>query len=126
MEIQDIANKVGIPLKDLEEFVTFVIQKSVQESMRMLPQVMNHIVQHTDYIHKLTTKFYQDNPGLADKKQLVGGIIEQLESEHPGLPYEELMRKAAITANQKKEQMPHSSGLDKPKVLELDKRFGDL
>jgi ElaB/YqjD/DUF883 family membrane-anchored ribosome-binding protein len=129
MELQgiaDIANKLGIMTSELEELVTLIVQKSVQEALRMLPQVMQHIAQQTDYIGQLTTKFYQDNKDLVEKNQLVGSIIEHLESQHPGMSYEQLLSQAAILARQKIQQLPTVGQVSKPNIFDLDKRFGEL
>jgi hypothetical protein len=129
MIIREISDSIGIDQTKIEEFVTFIIHKAVQESMRMLPQVMNHIVQQTDHIHRLAIKFYDNNKDLVGQERLVGAIIEQLESQYSELSYEQLLEKAAPLARLKIKQSPpvtQTQATVKPSVLSLDKRFGDL
>lgn len=70
-------------------------QKLVQESLRMLPLINDNIVKQAALLHESSTQFYKDNGELVGHKQLVAETIEVIESENPGMAYDELLEKVA-------------------------------
>lgn len=82
------------------EFIMKVVKLSVEESLKALPHVMTHLAKQIDYLKKLSVKFYQDNKDLANHRPFVAQVIEQVESENSGKPYEEILDMAARRARE--------------------------
>lgn len=74
-------------------------QLLIQEALRMLPLINDNIVKQAALLHESSTKFYKDNPGMVGHKQLVAETIEVVESENPGMGYDELLEKVAPRVN---------------------------
>lgn len=87
-------------------FIMKVVKLSVEESLKALPHVMTHLAKQIDYLKKLSVKFYQDNKDLANHRPFVAQVIEQVESENSGKPYEEILDMAARRAREALSKMP--------------------
>ena len=87
-------------------FIMKVVKLSVEESLKALPHVMTHLAKQTDYLKKLSVKFYNDNKDLVPHMPFVSKVIEQVESENPGKPYSEILEIAAGRAKEALAKMP--------------------
>ena len=87
-------------------FIMKVVKLSVEESLKALPHVMAHLSKQTDYLKKLSVKFYNDNKDLVPHKPFVAQVIEQVESENPGKPYSEILEIAARRSKEALAKMP--------------------
>ena len=81
-------------------FLMKAVKLSVEESLKALPHVMTHLANQVNYLKDLSTKFYEDNKDLVDHKQIVAQTIEQVESDNPGILYEEILKIAAVKAKE--------------------------
>lgn len=93
-------------------FIMKVVKLSVEESLKALPHVMTHLSKQTDYLKKLSVKFYNDNKDLVSHKPFVAQVIEQVESENPGKPYNEILEIAAWRAKEALAKMPKDVSYD--------------
>lgn len=80
------------------DFATRIIKKSVEESIRALPPVMVHLTSQTAYLKKLSDKFYDDNKDLNPHRPLVARVIEGVEADNPGMPYDRILKLAGPKA----------------------------
>lgn len=70
-----------------EEFAGLI----VQETLRMIPHVVENVVKQAGSLRKLSGDFYERNPQFAQHKGLVAKVLEGVEAENPGRPYGELL-----------------------------------
>lgn len=99
-------------------FLTKIVKLAVEEALKALPHVMSHMAGQVEYMKSLSSKFYIDNKDLAAHKPLVSKIIEQTESENPGLSLKEVLE---ISAKKAKELIPKmdKADLKTPKFNDL-------
>lgn len=79
-------------------FLMRVIKASVEESLRILPSVLNHLTYQATYLKTMSDNFYKQNPDLAREKELMAKTIEAVEIENPGMSYEQILEKSAKRA----------------------------
>lgn len=83
-------------LKDItadrvNKLLTSVVQKSVEEALKVLPFAVNSLIDQLTSAKTLSVKFYEDNKELQEHKKLVASCIEELESRNPGRPLENIL-----------------------------------
>lgn len=86
--------------EELNELFDKVVSASVEQALRMIPGVVDYMVRHATYLNQLSTNFYEKHPELAEHKDIVTKVLEQVESENPGKPYEELLNKTVPKAKE--------------------------
>lgn len=80
------------------ELACFLVYKSVEEMLRILPAVIQNLVKHTVMLRDLTDRFYAENKDLAEHKEVVARVIEGLELKAPAIDLEQLLKEAAPIA----------------------------
>lgn len=71
-----------------------IITASVERALLMLPEVIGQLIQHKVGMKKMVEGFYADNKELIDYKEIVGNVMEEVESKNPGVKPSELMKEA--------------------------------
>ena len=77
-----------------EEEKQEIINLAVEKALLKLPEVVGNLMANQAMMAKINKKFYAENPELVNHKQLVGEVIEKVESDSPGKSYEEIIRAA--------------------------------
>jgi hypothetical protein len=117
----------SISEEDFSSLIESIIKRAVEESLRILPSVIDHLTQQVRMLQAMSEEFYKEHPGLCAHKELVAKVIEQIEAENPGLSYKDVLAKAALVASNRISQMPTLSSNSKmPNVKKLDSALGDL
>lgn len=101
-----------------------LVQLAVQEALRMLPIINENIIRQSAVIHKASSEFYEKNPELVPHKKMVAEVIERIESEEPGLGFDQILRRAAPEA--KKLTQLGAPIQTKKRLAELDDVVGML
>jgi len=71
-----------------------IIDRAVEKSMLMLPEVMANLMASQDALNKLKDKFYSDYPEFSEKRDIVTSVIETIEGKNPLLKYSEILKLA--------------------------------
>lgn len=71
-----------------------IIDKAVEKTLLMIPEVIGNLMMNQAVINKLNSKFYSDHKDFADKKELVASVIEEVEGANPSLKYEDILEKS--------------------------------
>jgi hypothetical protein len=119
-------------------------QQAVQQVLRSVPElVMGYITRHSA-MNRMVDDFYKENVDLADVKQTVAAVANDVHSKNPGLGVEDVfkqsaeqtrkllgLKKQAITAVKRKPSKPafaKAGGARKaaPKVSVLQTELNDL
>lgn len=77
-----------------EEEKQEIIDKAVEKSMLMLPEVVGNLITQHMAMSKINSEFYATHPEFRDKKDIVASVIEMLDGESPLTDYKELLTKA--------------------------------
>lgn len=77
-----------------------VVQLCVEEALKALPHVITSLAQQAAYLKKLSDDFYDSNKDLANHKDVVAKVIENIEANNPGMEYEKVLSIAAPRARQ--------------------------
>lgn len=108
------------------ELVMRIVKLSVEESLKVLPSVLNHLVYQSAYLKSLSDKFYKDNKDLANNKQIMAKAIESVEGKNPGLSYEEILKEAAKEARSTIAKMKETSDVSPKNRDHFDSKLNDL
>ncbi len=105
---------------DLMDFGVGVCKAAVEESLKTVPNVVNHVTKQMFFLRQLANDFYKKHPDLREYRQLVTDTIEQIEGENPGMTYEKI---AELAAQRVHERLAANPGLaEKAKDKEKDNK----
>ena len=115
-----------VSYKDFTVYIMRLVKLCVEESLKTLPVVIDHLSRQAAYLKELSDAFYTDNKDLANHKRLVASVIEQIEIANPGMKYGEILEKAAPEARKKINML--SKFDDKPRgpIKEYDSKLKEL
>lgn len=126
-EFVDLINKGQVSVKDLDNLLLKSEQRAVEHMLQILPNVIDYLIRQTGYIKKLGDDFYNKHQDLANHKQEVSKILETVEAENPGKPYEELLQLAAPRAREHLKKMgKFTSKMETPDLERMDSNLGNL
>lgn len=77
--------------EDLDSFENRICKKAVEEALKSIPQVVDHVTKQAIFLREKAHKFYKDNPDLVNERPLVTKALHELEIENPGMSYGELV-----------------------------------
>jgi len=123
---REYKNAKNLSYEDFCSFLEKLVKLSVEESLKILPFVVIHLSKQAGYVRDLTTKFYDKNKNLKDKKELLERVIEKVESENPGMSYEDILDKAAEKANKIIPLMKNPLKLKRRDIKKVDELLRDL
>lgn len=118
----------GMTKKELEIFLQSLIQASVEEMLRILPNTITHLVKSVTAMKTVADKFYVENPSLVDHKDIVTKTLESLEESNPGKPMAELLNLTIPIVKTKLTSIQGTSSeiVAKPTLDSLDSVIGEL
>jgi hypothetical protein len=115
-----------VSYKDFTVYTMRLVKLCVEESLKTLPSVINHLSRQASYLKDLSDAFYDKNKDLIDHKPLVASVIESIEIENPGLKYGEILEKAAPEARRKIEILSKIKDQDRRPLTEYDSKLKEL
>jgi len=80
--------------KERQEIIEEAINKSVEKTLLMLPEVIGNLMQSHAALHRINAKFYGDHPEFKDHKDVVAAVVEGVEGKHPTLEHQEILDRA--------------------------------
>lgn len=89
-----------------------VVQKAVEDTLRVLPSIINSLIVQVASMKEISIKFYEDHKEFKDHKEIVTKVIEDLEVSNPGMEFQKLLNLATpiiqdkILARTKLKQVP--------------------
>ena len=109
------------------DYIMKIVKLSVEESLKVLPAVVNHVANQVTYINQVSDQFYKDHPNLAKNKQMVAQMIEKAESDNPGQAYGKLLENIAPKAKLKLAELSNIGTVKGSMELDdLDNSLGKL
>jgi len=99
-----------------------IVNRSVEKALLMLPEVVGNLIMSQVSMVRLNKTFYSNNPEFTNK-ELVSSIVEEIESENPGLKYEEILARAVPFI---REKMGLMKGLTTDKVTKPSRNLSSL
>jgi hypothetical protein len=128
MEIDEgLAIRLRAGKKDAFETFAGLI---VEEALKLLPHVVERLAKQSMALHKLSAKFYADNPDLVEHKETVTRTLERLEADNPGKDPRQLIDRCApmvrdILRN-KRISTDSGQGMKSLGLASLDAKMGEL
>jgi hypothetical protein len=106
----------------LNEVLTRLHTRAIEDCIKMLPEVVTRMVANTTATNAMTKDFYSRNKGFKDHKEIVMSVVQEVESQNPGLDYSEILKKAEPIIKKKIGNEKLSKGLscDLPDKVNLD------
>ena len=109
------------------DFVMKIVKLSVEESLKVLPAVINHITNQAAYVSQLSDEFYKKHPNLANNKKMVAQMLEKAESDNPSQAYGKLLENIAPQAKLKLKELSNIGTMKGSRELDdLDDSLGKL
>jgi len=81
--------------EEVDRLVERVRLQTIEDILKSLPFVVRNMVTSASRRYELANKFYEENKDLANDKSLSAAVIEEMDAKYPGMPFEELLEKAA-------------------------------
>lgn len=126
---QELVTKIKdgtITAEDLDLVFYSIQTHAAEQALRMLPNVVDYLIKQSTHIKGLSEDFFKRNKDLVNKKDMLAKLLEQVESENPGLPYEKMLSKVELLAKKTKDLEQTVDVSKKFKISELDAGLGDL
>lgn len=107
-------------------YTTRLIKKCVEESLKSLPGVIQHLSAQITYLKTLSEEFYKKNKDLVPHKKLMADLVEKAENDNPGLRYEKVIEIAAGEARKAISNTKPKEGPGRRQLDFYDKRLEDI
>jgi hypothetical protein len=117
---------------DLDRIFFRAHRVTVEHALRILPGSLDYIMKQAMTLKNLSKEFYDRNSDLVNEKGLVAQLVEKVESDNPGLPYDKVLDQVEKIAKRRmgdlKDLKKHTKGVKKGKfdLDDLDTRLGEL
>lgn len=116
----------NLPYKDFTIYAMRFVKLCVEESLKALPTVLDHLAKQAAYLKELSDKFYKNNKDLAQHKRLVVTVIEKVEANNPGMEYSEILEKVVPEARRRISMLEEIKDEDRKPISDYDSRLGEL
>lgn len=116
----------SLPYKDFTVYAMRFVKLCVEESLKTLPTVLDHLAKQATYLKGLSDTFYKDNKDLAEHKRLVAAVIEVTEANNPGLKYSEILKKVAPEARRRVSLLKETKDDARKPISDYDSKLGEL
>ena len=108
-------------------YIMKIVKLAVEESLRTLPSVVGHVSKQATYVETLSKAFYDSNKDLAKHKPMVAQMIEQEESNNPGMGYSKILEIVAPAAKLRMKELDNIAKVKgSRKLKDLDENLGNL
>jgi len=87
--------------KERNEIIEEAINKAVEKTLLMIPEVIGNLMSSHAALHKINTKFYADYPEFKDRKDVVANVVEMIEGKNPLADYQTILEKAVPEIRQR-------------------------
>ena len=110
---------------DFQNWEDGICSRAVEEALRVMPNVVDHLTKQSFVMKKLSDNFYEKNKDLKGHKELVVQTIEKVEGENPGKNYREILEIVEPRVRNALQLKPkeHGKGV---KREDLDEQIGEL
>lgn len=114
--------------EELETFLEGFLKVCVEETLKVLPSVVGHLVRSAANLQGMSEEFYDKNKDLVDHKAQVAKVMERLEGESPGKNLRDLLKETGVETRR---VVGLQKGFDlnptpRPSVVDMDAGFGEL
>jgi hypothetical protein len=107
--------------EEIDKIIEDAINKAVETALMSLPLVVRNLVGSAVRTQDLAKKFYEDNKDLSTNRPFVASVIEQVEADNPGKPYEDVLKLAAIESRRRMSIKDNLSlDVKRPSLTDLD------
>jgi len=80
--------------KEKEAIIEEAVNKAVEKTLLMIPEVIGNLIASHAALHKINAKFYADHPEFKDHKDVVAAVVEMVEGKDPNAKYEDILDRA--------------------------------
>lgn len=116
----------SINYKDFCVYATRLTKLCIEEALKSLPAVVQHLSKQVNYLNVLSEAFYKQNKDLKPHRRLVVGLIEKYEAENPGASYERVLELASAEARRVIPDLTPKEGPGKKNLIEYDKKLDQI
>jgi hypothetical protein len=92
--------------KKAVESVRGEVKKSREETIQSIPNIVTSNMELQKTLKELSDKFYNENKDLQPFKKVVGVVFEEIASQNPKLPYNEVLGKVGVETRKRLELKP--------------------
>ena len=71
-----------------------IINEAVEKALLSLPEIVNGLLAEKQVMREMSVKYFGDHPEFKEHKSVVASVIQQVETDNPGLSYTEILDKS--------------------------------
>lgn len=71
-----------------------IINETIEQMLKMLPEVVGNLMTANAMYSKLTKDFYNDHLDFKDHKEIVSSVVSKIEGKDPTVKYEDILKEA--------------------------------
>ena len=88
----------SIEAGDLDRVFYRAERAAIEHTMRLLPDTIDYLIKQTMLLRNLSEEFYKNNSDLVNEKGLVKQLLEKVEADNPGMPYDKILDQVSHVA----------------------------
>lgn len=77
-----------------EEERQSIINEAVEKVLLTMPEVVGNLLANQSYMLRLKKEFLDKHPDFKVNEQAVKTVVEKMESDNPGTPYNEILERS--------------------------------
>lgn len=77
-----------------DELIEVAVNRAIEKMSLLLPTVVAQLLQEKVIMRKMADEFYNKHKEFIEHKKVVASVIEQIESQNPGLQYSQILDKS--------------------------------
>jgi len=113
---------------DLNEIFYRAEKSAIEHTMKLLPDTIDYLIKQSLLLKNLSEEFYKNNSDLVNEKGLVKQLLEKVEADNPGMPYDKILDQVSNVARTRLKDLEHARRDSKGKldIRDLDFKLKDV
>jgi hypothetical protein len=114
--------------EEMDELLKKVRQDAIEGALVLLPGVVKNLITTFSNLKVMGEKFYNDNKDLAEHKDLLRNVMEELEGKNPNQTYERLLADTAMETRRRLGSLKQfdKANHGKPAKVEVDENLNNI
>jgi hypothetical protein len=115
----DLVEKIkdgSIEAGDLDRVFYRAHKVTIEHTMKILPDTIDYLIKQTMLLRNLSEEFYKNNSDLVNEKGLVKQLLEKVEADNPGMPYDKILDQVSNVARTRLKDLEHANRDSKGKL----------
>jgi hypothetical protein len=98
-------------LTELNKMCEAVVLQSVESTLRSIPSMLGRLIEITTVTKDLLADLFKENPEFAEYKSIVAGVVQETDSQYPGMDYQQILKLAVPAIKERIALYKRTSGV---------------